>query len=533
MGSYVAFYALIHCHQCVFRYILRMATLRRRVQVAPQPMESTLKPISAGQVQAAASVGVAEIRTPRSALAALSLAMLLSALGSSIGNVALPTLAQAFAASFQAVQWVVLAYLLAITTLIVSAGRLGDLIGRRRLLLSGIALFTLASLACSVAPTLGWMIAARAAQGLGAAILMALAMAFVGDAVPKARIGSALGLLGTMSAIGTALGPSLGGFLIAWSGWQAIFLVSASLGGITFALAWRALPGDHREQAWARNAFDTVGTLLLAATLTAYALAMTLGRGGFGALNIMLLVAAGVGVVVFLVAEVKVASPLIPLAVFGNPALAGSLIANALVSTVIMATLVVGPFYLAGALGLDVAHVGLALSLGPLVVALTGVPAGRLVDRFGASRIVVAGLAGMATGSVLLATLPGIQDAARYLVPIMVVTAGYALFQTANSTTIMAGASADQRGVISGTLNLSRNLGFVTGASAMGAVFAVASTRFELSMSHPAAVAAGMRTTFAAGALLIVAALVTMLTSRRLAIRPAAPTSLSADQVVK
>ena len=113
-------------------------------------MESTLKPI-AGQVQAAASVGVAEIRTPRSALAGLSLAMLLSALGSSIGNVALPTLAQAFAASFQAVQWVVLAYLLAITTLIVSAGRLGDLIGRRRLLLSGIAVFTLASLACGVA----------------------------------------------------------------------------------------------------------------------------------------------------------------------------------------------------------------------------------------------------------------------------------------------------------------------------------------------------------------------------------------------
>ena len=198
-----------------------------------------------------------------------------------------------------------------------------------------------------------------------------------------------------------------------------------------------------------------------------------------------------------------------------------------------MATLVVGPFYLAGALGLDVAQVGLG--------AVSGTAGGRADRRAcgsprGPVRCAahgVAGLAGMATGSVLLATLPGIQDAARYLVPIMVVTAGYALFQAANNTTIMAGASADQRGVISGTLNLSRNLGFVTGASAMGAVFAVASTRFELSMSHPAAVAAGMRTTFAAGALLIVAALVTMLTSRRLAIRPAAPTSLSADQVVK
>ena len=122
----------------------------------------------------------------RWALAGLSLSMLLSSLGTSIANVALPTLAQAFDASFQDVQWIVLAYLLAITTLIVSVGRLGDIIGRRRLLLAGIVLFTVASLLCGAAPTLWLLIAARAAQGLGAAIMMALAMAFVGETVPKA-----------------------------------------------------------------------------------------------------------------------------------------------------------------------------------------------------------------------------------------------------------------------------------------------------------------------------------------------------------
>ena len=113
--------------------------------------------------------------------------MLLSSLGTSIANVGLPTLAQAFNASFQEVQWIVLAYLLAITTLIVSVGRLGDIIGRRRLLLAGIFLFTVASVLCGVAPTLWLLIAARAAQGLGAAIMMALTMAFVGETVPKAR----------------------------------------------------------------------------------------------------------------------------------------------------------------------------------------------------------------------------------------------------------------------------------------------------------------------------------------------------------
>ncbi len=115
-------------------------------------------------------------------------------------------LAEAFSASFQEVQWVVLAYLFASTTLIISVGRLGDIIGRRRLLLAGILLFTVAFILCGVAPTLWPLIAAGAAQGLGAAIMMAL-RAFVGETVPKARNGRAMGLLGTMSAIGTALGP--------------------------------------------------------------------------------------------------------------------------------------------------------------------------------------------------------------------------------------------------------------------------------------------------------------------------------------
>jgi MFS family permease len=147
----------------------------------------------------------------RWALVSLSLSMLLSSLGTSIANVGLPTLAEVFNASFQQVQWIVLAYLLAITTLVVSVGRLGDLIGRRRLLLSGIAVFTLASALCGLAPSLELLIGTRALQGLGAAVMMALTLAFVSETVSKEKTGSAMGLLGTMSAIGTALGPSLGG----------------------------------------------------------------------------------------------------------------------------------------------------------------------------------------------------------------------------------------------------------------------------------------------------------------------------------
>jgi len=454
------------------------------------------------------------------ALAGLSLSMLLSSLGTSIANVALPTLAQAFDASFQEVQWIVLAYLLAITTLIVSVGRLGDIIGRRRLLLAGIVLFTLASLLCGAAPTLWLLIAARAAQGLGAAIMMALTMAFVGETVPKARTGSAMGLLGTMSAIGTALGPSLGGVLIAAIGWQAIFLVNVPLGVLAFLLAYRHLPVDSRSPKTDRTRFDTMGTLLLALTLGAYALAMTMGRGSFGPLNLALLLTAAFGVVLFIFAERRAASPLLRWAMFRDPALSASLAMSALVSTVMMATLVVGPFYLSAALGLDAARVGLALSVGPLVAALTGVPAGRIADRFGAQRMTIIGLSGIALGSFLLSMLPATLGICGYIAPIVVITAGYGLFQTANNTAVMTDIPADQRGVMSGMLNLSRNLGLITGASLMGAVFALASATTDITKAPPGAIASGMQITFAVAGVLIVTALAIAIGSRTLATRP-------------
>lgn len=474
-----------------------------------------LKTITGGRDEAAAETARPPLSV-RGALAALSLSMLLSSLGTSIANVGLPALAQAFTASFQAVQWVVLAYLLAVTTLIVSVGRLGDITGRRRLLLVGICLFTAASVLCGFATTLWMVIAARMVQGLGAAIMMALTMAFVGELVPKAKTGGAMGLLGTMSAIGTTLGPSLGGILISGFGWRAIFLISAPLGLVALLLTHRYLPLDRSASRAAGAAFDYVGTSLLALTLAAYALAMTIGRGHFGSLNLILLLAATSGLGIFLVTEAKAASPLIRLAMFRDLGLSASLAMSALVSTVIMATLVVGPFYLSRALGLNAASVGLALSVGPLVAALTSVPAGQIADRFGAERMTTAGLVGMAAGSAMLSMLPETFGAPGYIAPIVIVTIGYALFQTANNTAVMSDIHPDQRGVISGLLNLSRNLGLVTGASVMGAVFALASATTDITLARPEAVATGMRVTFAVAAILIVGALTISVASRAL-----------------
>lgn len=411
------------------------------------------KPMSAAGAAAVVEAGE-RTASGRGALASLSLSILLSSLGSSIANVGLPTLAQAFHASFPQVQGIVLAYLLAITALSVSVGWLGDRLGRRRLLLAGLALFTLASVLCSLAPTLGLLIAARAVQGVGAAIMMALTTALVGETVPREKTGRAMGLLGTSSAVGTALGPSLGGVLISELGWRAIFLINVPLGLLTLLLAQRYLPVEDRAMA------------------------------------------------------ARVATPLFRRALFRNPVRNVGLVANCVVAAVLMATMVVGPFYLVRTLGLEMAVVGAVVSVGPIVAALSGIPAGRLVDRLGAPRMTSAGLAGIAVGAGALALLPTRAGVVGYVVAIAIITAGYALFQAANNTAVMAESRPDQRGVMAGLLNLSRNLGLLSGSAVMGAVFALGAATTDITTASPEAVATGLRITFAVAAALVVAALV-------------------------
>ena len=446
----------------------------------------------------------------RWALTGLALSMLLPSLDTSIANTSLPVLAKAFDASFQQVQWVVLAYLLTITTLIVSAGRLGDLLGRRRLLLIGIFCFTFASALCGLGSHLWILLAARAEQGLGAAIMLALTVASVSEAVPPERIGRAMGLLGSMSAIGTAMGPSLGGVLATAFGWPSIFLVNVPLGVVALLLVARHMPKERSAPEPARAGFDPLGTVLLALTLAAYALSMTLGHGRFDTLNLALLLAAMAGAALFAYSETRVASPLIRLPMLRDAGLSAGLAMSALVSAVMMTTLVVGPFYLSRALGLAPAWVGLVLSCGPGVAALSGVPAGRLVDRLGAHRTTTFGLLGIAIGTAALSALtlsPLSLGLAGYIGPIVIATMGYALFQASNNTAVMSGVPSDRRGVVSGMLSLSRNLGLVTGASAMAGMFAMAVGGRDVAEASAAAVASGMRVTFGVAAALMVLAI--------------------------
>lgn len=469
-----------------------------------------------------ASAG-SEPNVQRGALGALALSMLLASLGTSSANVALPTLATAFAAPIQAVQWVVIAYLLTLTVLAISVGRLGDLFGHRRVLLAGIVVFTLASLGSGLAPSLWWLIAARAIQGIGAAVLMSLSVALIRKAVPTARVGSAMGLLGTLSAVGTAMGPSAGGILIAGFGWPAIFLAMVPLGLVNAVLVKRYLPASpawgHLQAVDSSRGIDWLGSFWLSLALASYVLAVTFGSGAFAWANLGLMAIAMFAGGAFVWTERRAPTPLIRLTELRGTVLVAGLGMNALVATVIMTTFVVGPFYLAHALGLNEALVGVVMAVGPVISALSGVPAGRLVDRFGAGRIVLVGLTQMAIGSLALAFVPVGSGVVGYIVGVAILTPGYQLFLAANNTTVMLDAHRTQQGVVSGMLNMSRSFGLITGASVMGAVFAQATGTSHMASVAPEAVATGMRETFSVALSLLIFALVLAVSSRRLATR--------------
>jgi len=380
---------------------------------------------------------------------ALALPMLLASLGTSIANIALPTLADAFAVTFSQVQWVAIAYLAAMTVSTVVVGWLADKYGHKRMLIISLSLFAVAALLSAVAPTLAALVAARAVQGAGAAFLMTLSMTLMRELASGKSIGRAMGILVTVSAVGTAMGPSLGGVLIPLVGWRGIFLIQLPLATLALVVAVAVLPrvGQSAVSSPAR-----LGRIL-------------------------------------------------------NKALARTLAINLLVAAVMMTTLVVGPFYLSLGLGLQAAAVGLVMSVGPLVAIFSGAPSGRLVDSWGTQRALMIGLVMVATGALSLASLPHFFGVGGYVLALIVLTPGYQLVQAANTTAALRDVVKDRRGTVSGLIVLSRNIGLIGGASAMGAVFAFGVGAEDVASANAAAIARGMQLTFLIAAGLIGASL--------------------------
>jgi MFS family permease len=439
----------------------------------------------------------------------LAVTMMLGSLGVSLPYVALPTLSEAFGVSLHAVQWIVTSYLLAVTTLVVGVGRLGDMFGPRNVLIAALSLFMFASVACAAAPAFWVLLAGRVLQGAGAAALMALTLVIARQSVGKDKMGRVMGLLGTMSAIGTALGPTFGGALTASFDWRAIFLALIPMSATSLALVLITIPSVAAPRR-STAAFDSGGTLLLGLSVALYALALSGVTGGWCSAGLFLL--AIVSATVFVFVEHRAEVPLVPFGLMRDVKLVAGLTSNMLTSAVMMATLVVGPFYLSQGIGLDVLTVGVIVSIGPIVAAISGVPAGFVVDKFGARAVLVAGLAQVLVGCSALAMLTRAAGVSGYVAALAVLTSGYQLFLAANNTAVMLSASEEQRGVISGMLTLSRNLGLATGASLMGGIFAALIDGLAAGNLDSVARALNITFAFAGGLILIALAVVTRAT---------------------
>ena len=476
---------------------------------SPTPLQTQITPHMppANDGSAMHSTEPRLLRNP--ALWSLASGTLLAAFAGSSGNLALPQLQSDWQLSFGHAQWLLLAYLLASTVAVTLAGRLGDLFGRRRLLLGGLLLFGSAAAMSAIAPSLPWLLAARALQGVGAAALLALGLASVGSVVAPSHGGRALGMLGAVSAAGTALGPALGGVLLHLASWRWLLALPALAALLLWPALWHWLPADARQTAAATSnpapgsLPDLRSVLYLSLLLSALAWTLTLSRSLPALLPLALLV-------IWLAARglqqrQRLASvPLLPGALLQQAALRPALAANLLIGMVVMGNLLLAPFYLGRSLGLTNGVMGLLLACGPLMSMLCGVLGGRLVDQHGAARVSRHALQLLLSGSALLGFAPLWQGVtasmpapaaslALYLAGMLMLTAGYALFQAANNHAVLQHAGAAQRGVAGGLLQLSRNLGLLCGASVPGALFDLAAQRLTLPAQ---AAAAGFSTAF-------------------------------------
>jgi MFS family permease len=255
-----------------------------------------------------------------------------------------------------------------------------------------------------------------------------------------------------------------------------------------------------------RASFDLPGMLILGMSLGAFALATTTVGAGSGWLNVGLAAVAALGLAAFIYVERGTAQPLVRLELLQDRKLGTSLLSLMLVSAIMMTTLVVGPFYFAEALKLPPIQIGLVMSIGPAAAALVGLPAGQLVDALGSAKVTITGLIGVAIGAGLMTILPLMFGILGYIAGLVFITAGYGLFQAANNTAVMMDAAKEQKGLISALLGLSRNLGLITGASVMGAVYSIG-YQGGSTVDHAAGSALGLQVSFGLATALALSAL--------------------------
>jgi EmrB/QacA subfamily drug resistance transporter len=407
-----------------------------------------------------------------SVIALVCVGMFMTTLDASIVNIGLPAIARAFGTPLNGtIEWVIIGYLLVIAALLLTVGRLSDMVGRTPIWTAGLAIFTLGSVVCGAAPSLRLLIAARALQGIGAALILAVSTAILIESVPPTERGHALGWSAGAVAIGFSAGPTLGGLLTEYLSWRWIFYVNVPIGVGAIIATRRILPRTAGGQ---RGRFDPAGALLLGIGLAAINLGLSFGvEWGWTSFGVLGSLALGVGALVAAtVVEQRVAEPLIDLGLFRNRVFASALVSLTFSMLAAFSISFLLPFYFEELRGFSTARSGLLLTPLALTQAVISPTAGAAADRLGSRWLAPLGLAVLSGGLLLLAQLDTTSSTWDVTWRLVVAGIGQGLFFSPNTRALMDAAPATEQGQASGLLATGRVAGQALSVALTGAIFA-------------------------------------------------------------
>jgi EmrB/QacA subfamily drug resistance transporter len=406
-------------------------------------------------------------------LAVVATAFFMTILDVSIVNVALPSISRALDFSRENLQWVITAYAIAFGGFLLLAGRAADLLGRRRVFMVGVALFTIASLACGLAQSEAMLIVSRAVQGLGAAIITPAALSIVITSFEEgADRNKALGIWGALGGSGAAVGVLAGGVLTKYLGWEWIFFVNVPVGALVLSLSPRIVPESRREGA--ERSYDVLGAVLISGGLAlfVYTISRAPDVGWATARTILLLIASGALLVGFLVNERRAHDPLMPFHIFRVRTVAGANVVGLLLGAVIFANFFLLTLYVQNVLGYSALETGVTfLATAGTAVVSAGV-AQALTTRFGPKPIIVIGLGLLTAGMIWYSQIPVHGSFASDLLPgYLMVGVGIAFAYVPVSIAALAGVAEREAGLASGLINTSQQIGGAVGTAVASTIF--------------------------------------------------------------
>jgi EmrB/QacA subfamily drug resistance transporter len=391
-------------------------------------------------------------------------------LDSGIVNVALPVLTAEFHAALNTAQWVILGYLLCITALLLPAGRLADMLGRKRVFLTGFLLFAGSSALCGLAPSIGWLVAARVLQGIGGALVQANSPALVTQAFPSSERGRALGIVSAIVSVGLLSGPMVGGLITQYLGWRWAFYVNVPISIVATAVGVRLLRPSLRQPG---QRFDIAGAALFLLAVVALLLMLTTGpsQGWRSPRTLALAALALAGIGAFLGVERRVDQPMLDLTLFANQGFRAAALAAFLNFLALAQVILLMPFYLQRVIGLPVSQAGILMAAIPATNMFVAPFSGTLSDRLGSRMIASLGLVIECIGFLLLLTLRRSEPAVLVAARLVLLGFGLGLFNSPKSSALFGSVPRTRLGVVGGMQALTRNLGQSLGQAVAGALW--------------------------------------------------------------